>query len=40
MSQQPQQDEGLLAGILRALVPALIIALVIRTVLFQAVSIP
>ena len=40
MSQQPQQDEGLIAGILRALVPALIIALVIRTVLFQAVSIP
>jgi hypothetical protein len=40
VSQQPQQDEGLIAGILRALVPALIIALVIRTVLFQAVSIP
>jgi len=40
VSKQPQQDEGLIAGILRALVPALIIALVIRTMLFQAVSIP
>lgn len=40
MSDQPHQDEGVVAGMLRALVPALIIALVIRTMLFQLVSIP
>jgi signal peptidase I len=40
VSDHPQQDEGIVAGMLRALVPALIIALVIRTLLFQMVSIP